>query len=322
MPKPLPMHIKRLCTPWLDQLRPLPEPCSVPQPCPLPHVVPDNRILIGSLFMSPWSLTLGHDWMVINFGLWAGIGVKTLILIPDALERGVIEDTVKVAKGYGMQVGISLLPDSKTANHSFDAIVAYAKKYADLADYWYVSEVDIGSPFDPAIFINIIRAGISIKHLPVYISPYCGSFGEPWTDEGVRERWGNFVAGVSSRIDTTNIISALQDGCGCPYFTPRRTPRNDAYRDFLRKAIIHRQICEQYGWRATVNVEFFAMDGMFPATPERIKAQVDSVSTQDYVSAGLGLGPCWEGVHISASRTSPQSLEVYQMLWKMRKGVV
>jgi hypothetical protein len=327
--KPVPIHIKRLCTPWLDQLRPLPEPCPVPQPCPvpepcnLPHA--DTRILIDSLFCPQFGLGTPLDSILADMCAWKAIGVKSIVLSVTQ-DSGDLGYVIGIAKQVGLKVIIST-PFINNVSWDEDKWISDIKsimpqyvKYSPSS--WYMSyEINIGWGNGWTGYVRAIPEIRSILDIPLVISPYYWAGPPVPTDDEVRINWGTFV----SKIGPQNILSSLQDGVGCRYNMLRRVIGGPAHQDFLNKARIHREICESVGWKSTINVELFdtneATGLPYPATPDRIKAQIEAEGKPEYVSKGMGLGPCYSGDGVSLRRYDlawyPNHQQVAEMLIKM-----
>lgn len=326
--KPVPMHIKRLCTPWLDQLRPLPDPCPVPPPCPVPepcklqHVT--QKIGIDSLFCPQWGLNTPLDSILADMCCWKAVGVKSIVLTVTQ-DSGDLSYIVGIARQVGLRVIIST-PFINSSSWDEDKWISDIKsimpqyvKYAP--DGWYISyEVNIGWGNGWTGYVRAIPEIRAILDIPFVISPYYWAGPPIPSDDEVRINWGNFVR----EIGVNRIVSALQDGVGCDYNLPRRVMGSPSHKDFLSKARIHREVVESHGWSATINIELFDTfpetqgSVAYPATPDRIKIQIESESR--YISNGMGLGPCFAGEGISlrqyAANWYPYHKEVAEWLLK------
>jgi len=273
--------------------------------------------------------------MLIDLLAWRSIGVKTVVInvTNDSYDLGRFVSAARLAS-MKLYFG-SFMPNFNAYNET--EFVSKTKELAQTfikynPDGWYIS-IEVGLGVDPPvlyvsgkwtlaspIYRKSIDALLTVKEIPFIISPYYITWGSYPLDHIVRTNWTQFVSDVSQ--SSRSVISALQDGVGCDYNNPRRKVGSESHQDFLRKAQIHKEVNDSYGWKSSVNIELFdtysGSNTSDPATPTRIKAQIESENRSDCVSESLGLGPCCEGTGVSPrqydSAWYPHHVDVFKML--------
>jgi hypothetical protein len=224
----------------------------------------------------------GNDWWMKNLKIWKHMGVESLFLNNDPDQPLVYSSTLNfldLAKSLGFKIGL------RYENY------ANCKQFSYHADYWWGQEfnIELAGPWTPEAFAQQINDALMIKDVPYYISPVYGGVNSP-SDDDVRKSWGAFVDRAAKVVPP--VISLIEDGVGCSYNLPLRIPGSAAYQDLLNKLAIHKEIVEAHGWKSALNCELFQMTPDNPNTRLRISCQI-AVESQ-YVSVGMGIGPCWQ----------------------------
>jgi hypothetical protein len=334
----IPKNIQKICGKWYPPCPPI-VVCPEPPVCPIEKTRP---IDIRSVFSPTYTLSTPFDTVLADMAAYRAAGIDSIV-ITVLQDSGDLEYFIKVARIMNLKIILT------TAMYGPDwaaRVTSLANDYAKYnPDGWYInSEFGIDYPASCTQtngiwscheiyteYTEVIKALRSIRDIPLYISPY---LIQPSDDDTVRHYFDEFVSHVSTATQGQMVISALQDGVGCDYNKPsRRVVGGPVHDDFLRKAKIHKEVCEKYGWSATINIELFDTYTMGntsstdnPSTASRVAGQLDSEGKSDYVSKGIGLGPCFDGTGVLprpfGSAWYPYHTEVYDMILKRFIGWV
>jgi hypothetical protein len=289
--------------------------------------VEEKKIGIESLFCP---VLTNRDTILSDLLLWWAIGVRSLSL-SFTQDSGDLSIFIGIAREVGFKI---ILPTAGAwyTGWDEDKWVADTQVMAQTLlkykpDGWYgCMEFSIGWKGYGTAYQKVIPILRGLRDVPIYLSPFYGAGPPVPSDSDVRDVLESFC----STIGQANIISALQDGVGCDGNLPRRVIGGPVHQDWLNKAKIHKEVVESHGGKATINVELFdtypqTPGGVaYPATTDRIKTQIEAENKPEYVSKGLGLGPCCsaEGISLREYQMAwyPFHNEVAQMLLKMKGG--